>query len=634
MSKFTLNYHKTRKIVLEDLEKQYIPTNSIEEPFSIRDLQCYNPIYNIFFEMSENNYDSIALNHRYHIQDLKHIVDSYTGEIVERDLFIKFAPLLDPVRYMIGKYKSHEGIRTLPSYQNKTHEKLSNQNNASYIDNFFCYLSSQILNHHQFLHGIDYYGSFLGIQKKYKMNLMDDIEYLMQSDYFNENKGKMYEIEQQDDPFANFGSRSNKNKLDIHNNSNVSIITLEDIVDISEDVDGKEDYSHECIYEKSHEEPEDDSSNSDINYSSEDDSDSEDDEDDDENHYENKRSKESTQKEEAKESEEESEDDEEDEDDEDDDYEDDDDDDDDDEDDDDDDDDDEEDKDTHETIIENETSTSKQSSKEISESTSDSDEYETEKSDVPLNGYIYDFPVQMICLEKCTGTLDELFSKKLLDLDSAASALFQVIIILYAYQKSFYFTHNDLHTNNIMYIETDKEYICYKVAGNYYKVPTYGRIFKLIDFGRAIYRFQGKTLCSDSFGPGGDASTQYNFEPFFNENKPRLDPNYSFDLCRLGCSIYDFILDIEEEFDDEFSPDPLQELIIKWVSDDNGKNVLYKKNGEERYPNFKLYKMIARTVHDKTPESQLSDPLFESFVIDKCDMNEEVVDLDVLVSYV
>jgi hypothetical protein len=185
-----------------------------------------------------------------------------------------------------------------------------------------------------------------------------------------------------------------------------------------------------------------------------------------------------------------------------------------------------------------------------------------------------------------------------------------------------------------MYIETDKEYICYKVAGNYYKVPTYGRIFKLIDFGRAIYRFQGKTFCSDSFGPGGDASTQYNFEPFFNENKPRLDPNYSFDLCRLGCSIYDFILDIEEEFDDEFSPDPLQELIIKWVSDDNGKNVLYKKNGEERYPNFKLYKMIARTVHDKTPESQLSDPLFESFVIDKCDMNEEVVDLDALVSYV
>ena len=32
------------------------------------------------------------------------------------------------------------------------------------------------------------------------------------------------------------------------------------------------------------------------------------------------------------------------------------------------------------------------------------------------------------------------------------------------------------------------------------------------------------------------------------------------------------------------------------------KNILYKKNGDERYPDFKLYKMIARTVHNHTPE--------------------------------
>ena len=37
------------------------------------------------------------------------------------------------------------------------------------------------------------------------------------------------------------------------------------------------------------------------------------------------------------------------------------------------------------------------------------------------------------------------------------------------------------------------------------------------------------------------------------------------------------------------------------------KNILYKKNGEERYPDFKLYKMIARTVHNHTPEAQLTN---------------------------
>jgi serine/threonine protein kinase len=239
----------------------------------------------------------------------------------------------------------------------------------------------------------------------------------------------------------------------------------------------------------------------------------------------------------------------------------------------------------------------------------------------------------MIFLEKCTGTLDQLFVKKRLDLDGIASCLFQVIMILIAYQKTFHFTHNDLHTNNIMYVETDVEFLYYKHAGKYYKVPTYGKIFKIIDFGRAIYKLQGKTFCSDSFGPGGDASTQYNFEPFFNKKKARIDPNYSFDLCRLGCSIYDFILDINEEMDDAFTHDAFQSLIIHWVKDDNGKNVIYKKSGEERYPNFKLYKMIARTVHNKTPESQLENPFFQPFHLEAVEAASVVIDVDSLPCY-
>ena len=228
----------------------------------------------------------------------------------------------------------------------------------------------------------------------------------------------------------------------------------------------------------------------------------------------------------------------------------------------------------------------------------------------------------MICLEKCKGTLDELFMKKQLDIDSCASALFQVIMNLIIYQKAFHFTHNDLHTNNIMFIETEEEYITYKYSNTYYKVPTYGRIFKIIDYGRAIYKYKGKTFCSDSFASDGDAHTQYNFEPYFNKKKPRLDPNYSFDLCRLGCSIYDFILDVEDENEKDFIPDELQRTIIRWITDDNGKNVLYMKNGNERYENFKLYKMIARTVHSHTPKAQLDDPFFHQF---KIKMDEKII---------
>jgi hypothetical protein len=217
----------------------------------------------------------------------------------------------------------------------------------------------------------------------------------------------------------------------------------------------------------------------------------------------------------------------------------------------------------------------------------------------------------MICLEKCDGTIDDLFEKDMLNEKQCASAIFQIIITLATYQKAFNFTHNDLHTNNIMYINTDIEFLYYCYNKKYYKVPSYGRIYKIIDFGRSIYKYQGKTLCSDSFAPGGDAVTQYNCEPFMNENKPRIDPNYSFDLCRLGTSIYDFIIDIDDK---ESDLDFFQKIILKWCMDDNGKNVLYKKNGDERYPNFKLYKMIARTVHNHTPEEQLKHQIFKLYV--------------------
>ena len=61
----------------------------------------------------------------------------------------------------------------------------------------------------------------------------------------------------------------------------------------------------------------------------------------------------------------------------------------------------------------------------------------------------------------------------------------------------------------------------------------------------------------------------------------------------------------------------LEKLIEEWVLDDNGKNILYKSNGEERYPDFKLYKMITRKCSKNTPESQLEKDIFKKFISSK-----------------
>jgi hypothetical protein len=542
---------------LQCLEEMYVATEEETKyeynPFRISNLQNYNPIYSEFFALTEKNYNRISFNHKYHIQDLNTVIDSDTMTELKRPIFIKYSPLLDPLRFMIGKYDLMDSkTRTLPTIENDSILKLRTYHNSSYIDNFFCYLNSQLLHSHNIINCLDYYGSFLGIQEKFKMNIADDLEYVSSSPYFKDNLGKLFVVH--DDTqyeYKNLGSRSNKIKLNISSNINtLDVIEIDDLLDANDAMEDVGELVYENEKKTSNDNSESDSSsdssnNSELNYSS-DEEDGEDDEDDD-----------------------------------------------------------------WETESESKSSCM-----------STDDEY--------ISAYINNFPMQMICLEKCDGTLDELFIKNQINNETGSAILMQIIMTLLLFQKTFRFTHNDLHTNNIMFVNTNIPFLYYKFENIVYKVPTYGKIFKIIDFGRAIYRFQGKVFCSDSFAPGGDAATQYNCEPFLNENKPRLDPNYSFDLSRLGTSIYDFVIgDNEEEEMDNF-----QKTIYRWCLDDNGKNVLYKKNGDDRYPNFKLYKMISRTVHEHTPENQLKYDYFKQYCINMKDNNpEHIIDIDVIPCY-
>jgi len=249
-----------------------------------------------------------------------------------------------------------------------------------------------------------------------------------------------------------------------------------------------------------------------------------------------------------------------------------------------------------------------------------------------LNAVIYNFPVEVIMLERCTKTLDYLMVKDILSDEEWEAALMQIVITLATYQKIFSFTHNDLHTNNVMFIETEKEFIYYFFNKKYYKVPTFGKIFKIIDFGRSIYKFNSKFICSDSFHKSGDAATQYNCEPYFNDKKPCIHPNYSFDLCRLGCSLFDFFIENMEDVERECKKSRLVSLVVDWVTDDNGCNILYKKNGVDRYPDFKLYKMIARTVHNKVPSQQLKHRVFTQYEVTQKNIKSvsktEIINID------
>ena len=85
------------------------------------------------------------------------------------------APLLDPFKYLIGKYNiNDEKLFALPkinSTELDCHSKFIDQNNSAYVDGMFVYLSSNLNYTHSFTHGVDYYGSFLGIKNNFILNV-------------------------------------------------------------------------------------------------------------------------------------------------------------------------------------------------------------------------------------------------------------------------------------------------------------------------------------------------------------------------------------------------------------------------------------------------------------------------------
>ena len=638
--KFKLFYQKPKNDnVLKDLEISQM---------GLKKCQNYIPIYSKFFSLNDTNYNSINLNQKHSAKSILAYSASPDDDGVPKNcgnaiifpnpspkqckkdgedaaasvttpVFFKFSPLLDPVKYLAGNYNFKEtanvngmegginsscyldSLLSLPSIHSTpfsfdsmpsvnveegkkyNHYKILDTNNSAYVDGFFSYLSSQLLNTHGFIHGIDFYGAYLAIQDEFTINIIDDYDYLIKNNFFKENNGTLFKFDEivfedcSDDDGCdeknNNGkkkqTRNHNPKLNINQDNNGNDVQFDIYVDIIDNIsldvkksseltelieltdshifnifnpESSEEYNMAC-----------NSSSSSVSCSS-------------------RSSHTTTQT-----------------------------------------------NDTDDVRSSDDNSDSKSNSSKSNSSKSTESTFETvddnyEEEEV-LNAVIYKFPVEVIMLERCTKTLDWLMVNDILSDGEWEAALMQIVMTLATYQKIFSFTHNDLHTNNVMFIDTEKEYIYYFFNKKYYKVPTFGRIFKIIDFGRSIYKFNSTLVCSDSFHKSGDAATQYNCEPYFNDKKPCIQPNFSFDLCRLGCSLFDFFIENMEDVARECKKSRLVSLVVDWVTDDEGRNILYKKDGVDRYPDFKLYKMIARTVHNKVPSQQLKHRVFTQYEV-------------------
>jgi hypothetical protein len=551
---FQLNYRKNKNVEL---------FKDIQEKMGVSKVQNYMPLYKHYFSLNNTNYNGINLNTFKSINHIQSRIDENTYATDLGVVHVKYAPLYDTYKYMVGKLQD-VSVNALPSLDGTpasiSERKLYDVNNSSYTDGFFYFLSSILLNQHGIVNAIDFYGSYLCIKKDFKLNIADDAEFLYSSDFFKSNRGKLFNVNsEQEAQYARDFTRNCKKRLELGKTmDNVSVDSLGIIEELGEmfvDNECNSNNDGELVTEVEEMDLPSRESSSDSECSS---------------RYSNSSEEDATNWEDV-------------------------------------------------------------------ETDSDEEEEECEEDeesdDAVIEATINEFPANMIFIEKMEGTLDSLLEN--MEKEELTAALFQVVITLATYNKAFDFTHNDLHTNNVMYTNTKLKYLYYKLDGVHYKVPTHGRIFKIIDFGRSIYRYNGQLCHNDSYAVGNDAAGQYNFEPYNVDSKPQMMPNQSFDLCRLGCSMYDNFFDFTFEEDDVPDEELLVKLVAGWCKDDKGKNVLYKKNGEERYEGFKLYKMIARTVHGCVPREEVKKSVFSEYLMKTSPKKEvTVIDIDAIPCYI
>ena len=575
-------------------------SNNLNEKLQIKDIQSYFPILSLFFRFYNNSNKNFTLkmnNYIVNINDKINIEnnDSYiknfyncsiknfnTGNITEKKIFFKILPLLNVSQYMMNEYSNETSL--LPNiYSYLTTKKINNYHNSAYIDCFFSYLASNLTESGSCPTFPIFYGTFNGIAKEFKSDITEEYSLMKNQDWFDFFKNRLFTIEKSK---INFGYNKKSNKDEIDLDINLKENTLEENENTLEENENTLE-KNENTLEKNEITLEHNENTLEQNENTLE-------------HNENTLE-------------------------------------------------------LNENTLEQNENTLEENENTLEEDTDDSDsnwsdissssnsDYDNMINDIKLQKVefgsdnieinsvsslsasicsdisfssignnevnfvkLYDFPVQLNCIEMLDKTLDNYLDEygKISDLEWK-SILFQVCFGLAVAQKKYNFVHNDLHSSNIMFKNTDLEYLYFNFKGKYFRIPTFGKISKIIDFGRATLNVGNNLFFSDVFKKNGDAEGQYSF-PYNNTlNNCKVKPNKSFDLSRLATTII-------EHFDENNS---IYKLLKLWCSDKYG-NFLMKYEDD-----FNLYKKIAKNVTCAVPKDQINKMIFKEFIIEKEDIN-------------
>jgi thiamine kinase-like enzyme len=203
------------------------------------------------------------------------------------------------------------------------------------------------------------------------------------------------------------------------------------------------------------------------------------------------------------------------------------------------------------------------------------------------NDYIVQYsniPVQLLFIEKISHSFDDFLDKSRPEKEWM-SVLFQVVAAIYTIQNKYSMCHNDLHIGNVMYSHTNEKYLYYTINNIYYRVPTYNKIIKIIDFGRATFQLNNTNIYNTIYQFNNEAHTLFNYN---HKTKP-VTPSYHFDIALFACSL---LIDAS----DSNIPDNIKKYLHEWIFP------LDIHTRTDISLDFKLYRKISKNKTDSFPK--------------------------------
>ena len=215
-------------------------------------------------------------------------------------------------------------------------------------------------------------------------------------------------------------------------------------------------------------------------------------------------------------------------------------------------------------------------------------------------------PAYLIVTEYSRFSIDYLIENNILNYNLICSCVFQIFTAIITMKNIFGIKHNDLHFGNIMVVETKEEYLYYQYNSIFYKVPTYGYMFKIIDWGRSTYNFNKLKGDNSVFSGPGECFEQYIYTRLNHSGlEPiELDNNDWTDIVMFSHSVL-------YEYKDYLKDTNLQRLLTKLITSTDKEAIEIKEF------DWNLYIEITVKEFNIKPNEILTNRVFNDFKVNQ-----------------